>query len=324
VLGAQPAARRCGAAGYLAREQGEQQCGAANHKTEMAAAGVVGRRHGMTSCEVADSTLGPRDAVAAALGHAADGVYTCARCVGGAARQLAFHERRLAAGCARVGSPTPAPGEVAAALADAEREFRARFPGDATRPVLVTLFAGPENEGLRWHAMALPAAAPSVPLVAITAARTAKGNREGLPGAKNAAWVLDRVPLEQERDRLGAQELVMLDAAGERVLEGLVTNVVVVRRDGTLQTAPDGVLGGSMRELVIMAAIELRLPLQLAAPTLADARRGLWADLVLASATRPVVRAERVLLPDGADVALAAKEHPSTARLRAWVAAQLA
>jgi branched-subunit amino acid aminotransferase/4-amino-4-deoxychorismate lyase len=288
------------------------------------AAGVVGLRHGTASRDVAGSSLGPRDAVAAALGRSADGVYTCARCVRGAVQQLAFHERRLAAGCARVGARVPAPGEVAAACADAEREFCARVPGDAARAVLVTLFVGLATEGLRWHAMALPAAAPSVPLVAVSAARTAKGNREGLPGAKNAAWVLDRIPLEQERDRLGAQELVMLDAAGERVLEGLVTNVVVVRRDGTLQTAAEGVLGGSMRELVIAACIELRLPLQLAAPTLADARRGLWADLLLASATRPVVRAERVLLPSGEPVVLGAAEHPSTALLRDWVAAELA
>ena len=112
------------------------------------------------------------------------------------------------------------------------------------------------------------------------------------PRAKDAKWPITRAPLEKIKTERGADELV-LEQDGD-VLEGLVTNVFVVRRStGVVETAPDDVvLNGTMRGVAIDVCRSKGLPLVLRAPRVDEASD--WACFLLTSCTKPVVGVRRV------------------------------
>ena len=73
----------------------------------------------------------------------------------------------------------------------------------------------------------------------------------------------------------------------------------MIYKDGTVRTAPVGkVLVGYARHLVKDAVNERKdLNLNLNAPTIQDAKDGLWSEVFITSAIRLIVPVNRVLMP---------------------------
>lgn len=114
------------------------------------------------------------------------------------------------------------------------------------------------------------------------------------PAAKAASWPLERQPLEQRRNRDAAETVLWHDG---QLLEGLTSNLLVMRGAG-LQTAPRGaVLGGSMAFLVRQVASGLGLQTAEQAPLLGACSQ--YDAAFLCSATKPLVPIGRLLGENG-------------------------
>jgi hypothetical protein len=83
------------------------------------------------------------------------------------------------------------------------------------------------------------------------------------------------------------------------LLEGLISNLFVVYRDGTVRTAPVGlVLPGYARHLIIQELNERGFKVDSSnPPTMQDMRDGLWSEVFVTSAIRLVVPVERIIMP---------------------------
>jgi len=89
------------------------------------------------------------------------------------------------------------------------------------------------------------------------------------------------------------------------LLEGLISNFFVVYKDGTVRTAPVGlVLPGYARHLIIQELNERGMKVDSSnPPTIQDMRDGLWSEVFVTSAIRLVVPVERIIMPaTGANV----------------------
>lgn len=79
------------------------------------------------------------------------------------------------------------------------------------------------------------------------------------PSTKDSQWVTKRKPLEIIKNEMKANELILIKEEPNDLLllEGLTSNFFVLFKDGkTLMTAPpDDILNGTMRRLVMKAAI---------------------------------------------------------------------
>jgi hypothetical protein len=83
------------------------------------------------------------------------------------------------------------------------------------------------------------------------------------------------------------------------LLEGLISNLFVVYRDGTVRTAPVGlVLPGYARHLIIQELNERGLKVDASMPpTMQDMIDGLWSEVFVTSAVRLVTPVERIIMP---------------------------
>lgn len=152
--------------------------------------------------------------------------------------------------------------------------------------------------------------------------------------AKSSLWVRDREAFERVQRAHGASESLLLHPLTHEVLEGLTSNVFLVR-DGVLCTAPtaSGLLGGVLRAFVLAEAARrgvrtveerLWLPALLAAD-----------EVFLVNAVRGVVVVEALCVPPGVGtvatggaavaVAAAATERrwsrsPVSETVREWLA----
>ena len=112
----------------------------------------------------------------------------------------------------------------------------------------------------------------------------AAGSGRALARCKDSAWADARAPLEASKHD-DAGEVLLSDATGEHLLEGLVTNFFAIDAEGCLLTAPAHlVLHGHMRALVIAAARARGLRVLLRAPNVQQARS--WRGAFLTSAAR--------------------------------------
>ena len=90
--------------------------------------------------------------------------------------------------------------------------------------------------------------------------------------AKAVSWVRDREELEK-RKPADANEVVLIDEHGG-LLEGLSSNFYALYDDGTLHTAPEGmVLGGTVRKVVLDVCAREGVPVVLEPPKVEDASR---------------------------------------------------
>mmetsp|Transcript_4939 Transcript_4939/g.10260 ORF Transcript_4939/g.10260 Transcript_4939/m.10260 type:complete len:357 (-) Transcript_4939:352-1422(-) len=259
-------------------------------------------------------------------GVARTGVYTCMRtsknhmqalresgnASGGpcasAVLKLELHVSRLTQGLSKM-APLAQPLEsfhvmfgLQKVLEDYGRQLPEEDRDALNAAVLVTIASFiPEGKSVPRmfvHAMNGPPISPMVELAVLTRERTAQGNRQGgKPLVKSISWISERAPIEQKESMTGVSEIIMLDKdGGDAVLEGLVSNVFVVTKDGTVRTACADVLPGCTREMVIDKCRALDIPLCLQAPLLSEVDS--WASVFLTNANKPVVEVRRIRLPD--------------------------
>jgi branched-subunit amino acid aminotransferase/4-amino-4-deoxychorismate lyase len=102
-----------------------------------------------------------------------------------------------------------------------------------------------------------------------------------MPSAKYCKWTLDRQPIEAARDARCAETILIRSVEGDvSLLEGLTSNIAVIE-DGVLVTACEGVLRGSMMDLVLRICEEERVPVVRTAPLLSRAAH--WSSAFLTS-----------------------------------------
>jgi branched-subunit amino acid aminotransferase/4-amino-4-deoxychorismate lyase len=108
----------------------------------------------------------------------------------------------------------------------------------------------------------------------------AEGHREHAE-LKDSAWATQAHPLEALRQE-GEEEVVMVYKGD--CLEGLTSNFFAVTESGRVQTASGGVLDGTMRDLVLLAARAERIPVDEHAPRLEEAHT--WQGCGISSTSR--------------------------------------
>mmetsp|Transcript_2279 Transcript_2279/g.3166 ORF Transcript_2279/g.3166 Transcript_2279/m.3166 type:complete len:345 (-) Transcript_2279:169-1203(-) len=100
------------------------------------------------------------------------------------------------------------------------------------------------------------------------------GNKRQNPESKLSQWCWDRREIEVHKTD-GIYEMILsqqIQNSDDRLLlEGLVTNLFLVR-EGEVYTAPEGVLHGQMRELVLQACRDLGVRVHHEAPKLSEIR----------------------------------------------------
>ncbi|KAJ1478919.1 aminotransferase [Baffinella frigidus] len=169
--------------------------------------------------------------------------------------------------------------------------------GGGEAMVLLTCY--PEEGGGKLQVVAM---ATPLPDPAASAVVEVGGKPRLTPLAKDTQWVTDRAALEAAKGE-GVSE-VILPGDGGVLLEGLVTNFFVIDKHGTLLTAPDKVLLGHVRALVISACRAANIPLRLQAPKVKD--MATWKGCFLTSTVRVVqpIRELRQPSADGSPVHL--------------------
>ena len=128
--------------------------------------------------------------------------------------------------------------------------------------------------------------------------------------AKISSWCRARRPLEDStRFKVpgsGVGEVLLVGGVRNKdidtleILEGLTTNFCVIYKDGTVRTAPlPTVLSGYARHLVLDVINEMQeLVLDDSnAPTVQDAKDGLWTEVFVTSSIKMIVPVNRVLIP---------------------------
>ena len=129
--------------------------------------------------------------------------------------------------------------------------------------------------------------------------------------AKISSWCRARRPLEERFKMSDSKvgEVLLVKPVKKRpnneqhcfvdsleILEGLISNVFVVYKDGTVRTAPVcSVLSGYARQLVVDEFL-LKLD-ESNAPTIQDAKAGLWSEVFVTSAIRLIVPVNRIIIP---------------------------
>jgi len=115
--------------------------------------------------------------------------------------------------------------------------------------------------------------------------------------AKDSQWLRDRAGIEAALSP-GAEGLLCTQEG--LLLEGLVTNVFVVREDGAVQTASpsaDLVLDGIMRRSIIRCCQELGVQVVESAPNVSD--RHLWQEGFLTNCLRVIQPLSSMKMYDG-------------------------
>jgi len=170
------------------------------------------------------------------------------------------HAARLIRGCAVLGLPAPAAGDLFAA---AEAVLAERGLAGERAAVRLTWTAGSGGRGLdrpaavtpRLIAQASPATAPGGPARLVTAA--VRRNATSPAARLKTLAYLDNVVARQAALAAGADEALMLNTDGQ-VASGAAANLFWIVGDRLFTPAPDcGVLDGIMRARVLAAATGL-------------------------------------------------------------------
>lgn len=241
------------------------------------------------------------------LAQAPRGAYTAARTINGCrVFKLSSHIRRLCETTQLMVCGQEVPGRAAAvieynslrlqvvdSISASVRGLQALTGrADVEAKLTILLSRSPdfsaEGEIHVWcHASALPRRpAPPVKILIRNAAREN-------PRAKDSAWVLKRRSLMDNRPP-DVHEVVM--CAGGALLEGCSSNVYLLTRRGEIITAQEGVLLGTMRELVLQVCEREGVPLLLRAPLLSEVEG--CEGLLLSSTSRALLPVDELAAPD--------------------------
>mmetsp|Transcript_8489 Transcript_8489/g.16003 ORF Transcript_8489/g.16003 Transcript_8489/m.16003 type:complete len:435 (-) Transcript_8489:79-1383(-) len=131
------------------------------------------------------------------------------------------------------------------------------------------------------------------------------------PHAKISSWSSERRPLEKKETFMpdGVGEVLLLreknssissstNTINFEVLEGMTSNFFAIYIDGTLRTAPDGVLLGYVRHLVLECAPACGLKIDDREIDLEDGKNGLWKETFITSSSRLIYPIEKILIPE--------------------------
>lgn len=179
---------------------------------------------------------------------------TTARVTAGRARHQAYHVRRLVRDAHTLGLGSVDPGQVGDAFAQLGR---AAF-GDSSGIVRIEVRPGSSRGCATLHATARPIG-DETPLWSARIAPTVHPGPRPFSGAKlgsDAAYEEARAFSARNR----VNESLIFDALG-RLVEGARSNIVIVRRDGTLVT-PDlalGAVAGIAREILCERTAKLAI-----------------------------------------------------------------
>jgi hypothetical protein len=167
---------------------------------------------------------------------------------------------------------------------------------------------------VRGHICSVSVSAGLPPPVQVSIATNRNlGNRLHCPSAKLSSWCRERRVLEETYKVDGIGEVILTDALPSSIddtsnrnrllLEGLTSNLFVIRDNNTLQTAPSNVLPGYARHRVLQAARALGLKVVLEAPQLAECET--WQGVFLTSSVKVISPVDRVVLvPEDGDIAV--------------------
>ena len=112
-----------------------------------------------------------------------------------------------------------------------------------------------DNINRYCHAERLPPR-PSSPI--ITAIR---GKPRENPDIKSTTWIQERSVLESDE----IHEVLLTDDRG-RLFEGSQTNVFVVEKDGRIRTANEGILPGTIRNIIVEECKRENIPIDMSPP----------------------------------------------------------
>lgn len=163
--------------------------------------------------------------------------------------------------------------QILASLRAAMRDYTA--PGEIKLTVLITW----DEEGgydIFSHLVPLPAL-PRSPVKVMV-----KGAPRNNPAAKDTDWVRARKGLEDEKPA-DVNEIV-LAAEGVHLFEGLSSNFYAVTKSGTVVTAGEGILAGTVRELLLRVCEKEGIPVLLSPPSLLDVH--MWEGAMVSSTSR--------------------------------------
>lgn len=144
--------------------------------------------------------------------------------------------------------------------------------------------------------------------------------------AKDSEWVRKRRALEESKPQ-DVNEVILSTPDGD-LLEGLSSNFFALQ-DGAVVTAEEGVLGGTIREIVLQVCGELGVPLVLEPPKMSDIER--WQGAFISSTSRLLLPADELRWalpghggPGGTErVRVFPEQHPLVRRLEAAVMARI-
>lgn len=162
---------------------------------------------------------------------------------------------------------------------------------------------------------------PIVAMISIPATTTTILPRryDRIPEAKLSSWCYERRILEKEykikyapppaedavvgevlltRPSLASSSNNNIPNEDMELLEGLTTNLFVFYQDGTLRTAPDGILPGYVRHLILQQCHH-DIPIILNPPRLSEAN--LWKEVFISSSIQLLCPVQKVLMPVAMD-----------------------
>jgi len=230
------------------------------------------------------------------------GAYTTMRTVGvSSIFELSFHISRLAQSCrlmmaetgiADVNSghaclvdPTALRPLVIESVRAAFRKYQDMHPAyqGELRPTVLITWAENGSYEIVTHVGPLPPRPQHPIMVQISGAP--RENAE----AKNSEWVRGRKELENNAPP-GCNEVLLMGQDGA-VVEGLSSNFFAMK-DGTLYTAQEGVLLGTVRDMVLKVAQREGIPVVLQPPNLADLEE--WSGACVTSTSRLMLCVDEV------------------------------
>lgn len=225
------------------------------------------------------------------------GAYTTARTVGGNnVFELSFHLDRLVHSLELmgedVGDVIGLKKRIVSSMIDAIHGYRSMYQQGGTNAelkitVLVTAAHGSMPPQVRTHVTELGGRAIYPVKVMIRGAP--RENAE----AKDSEWVRERKCLMEQKPA-DVNEVVLVGQGGS-LYEGLSSNFYALK-DGTLYTAGEGILMGSVREAVLRVAEQLGVPVVLEPPRLEELDA--WDGAFVSSTSRLLLPIDEISVPD--------------------------
>ncbi|ETV99136.1 hypothetical protein H310_08545 [Aphanomyces invadans] len=111
------------------------------------------------------------------------------------------------------------------------------------------------------------------------------GQPRNNPLVKDLQWAKDRQAL-YEAMTPGTEEIILMDPKTRRLFEGSQTNFFVVQNNAVV-TAEEGILKGTMRDLVLESCATLSIPVELRSPSLDEIDE--WSGAFITSTSRVIM-----------------------------------